>query len=175
MPRKKAGFAGGSEQRCRGAARARGDGSLTLEAYRAKAEAMSVPGALKLMACKSYSCRSAERYFAMGPGASNRMARPFRKLFRCGEPLGGDWHPPVLIEALQASGVACVRGFHALQIGLPCGAADRCETTRADGIYGSVLLHTMGELEVYKLICSHWGDLCNHGQELQITAVVTSM
>src|SRR6185369_9810692 len=105
--------------------------------------------------CRSNSGRSAGRYFAVRPGASNRKACPFRRLFRYGEPLGDDWHPPMLVEAGQSSGVAFVSSFHAVQIGLPGGAADGCETTRADGIYGSVLLHTMGELEMYELICRH--------------------
>jgi hypothetical protein len=61
----------------------------------------------------------------------------------------------MLGEAGEAGWVAAVSCFHAIEIGLPGGAADGGEATRADGISGSVLIHAVRKLENNEMMWGH--------------------
>lgn len=91
----------------------------------------------------------------MGKGASNGDIVPLGGNFQIGEPLGDGGHAPMLVEAVQTGGLADMSRLHAIQIGFPGGAADGYETPGANGVDGSVFVHTMRKLEVHNVVRGH--------------------
>ena len=112
----------------------------------------------------------------MSPGASNRHAGALRREIDRGEPLGGNRHPAVMVEAGQPCGVADVSRFHAIKFRFPCRAAYRGEAPGTGGVDRSILVHTMGKFKIDKLICRHSRETSGtHREELQVTAVLFQM
>jgi hypothetical protein len=72
-----------------------------------------------------------------------------------GNSFRGDGPPRWSAEAGQARRFAYVGGFHAIQISLPCGAADGDEAVGADGVDGSIFVHAVGKLEMYQVVRMH--------------------
>src|SRR6185369_4150052 len=93
-----------------------------------------------------------------GSVGAQREVGAIGQITHVGEPFGYNRHALVLTEAGQANRVATVGRFHPIEIGFPGRTADGYETTRADGISGSILVHTMGEFEPSCLMWGHsWG------------------